>query len=307
MPLRLTGLDGNNPLGFLAALGTVACVGGRLHWEASGTRWLPVVSDLGSEFDSPATFVDELDRKLRPMPFAYRLAPEGEEPYDDFKEKRAEANGTSTRSARPVRAVTEDVLRAAIAVAAANAEELERIAAHTCVVALRKANPECTAARSSSGQVRYLANLRDIVTKTQRVDIYHALFETWRYRKGPKLGLDPAGYIQNVSWNIDKLRSVGVIGAERLALEGLRGLPTSFSRGRLITRGYAEGKRFRWALSSAPRTFRATSDLLGSSHLFDSATLRPWMTTQAIEAVNESAVYHYGQGYKTLRPSTRVG
>jgi hypothetical protein len=50
-PLVLTGLDGANPLGFLAALGTLAvlsqgaCPQARLAWKRTGAIWRPVISD----------------------------------------------------------------------------------------------------------------------------------------------------------------------------------------------------------------------------------------------------------------------
>ena len=53
IPLPLTGLDGKNPLGFLAALGTLAALtdahkGGeppRLRWQLAGT-YLPVLENV---------------------------------------------------------------------------------------------------------------------------------------------------------------------------------------------------------------------------------------------------------------------
>jgi hypothetical protein len=307
MSLELNGIDGKNPLGFVAALGVVACVGGRLQWQAREAGWVPVITGLDPARETPVSLADELYRKLNPMPYAYRLASDAELPYDDFKERTADERIGSKRKQATIRAVTESALRAAIASMAGEPVELERIAAHTCVVALRNQKISVTEVRSVSGQVRYLANLRSIVEQAKRDDIYRALFERWLYRPGPKLGLDPDGYIENVAWNVGKLGSVSEIGAERLALEGLRGLPTSVSRGRLVTRGY-RGQRFRWPLSSAPRTFRTTSDLIGSSHLFDKPDqLRAWMAAHEVAEVNESEVFRYGQGYKTLRPAIRVG
>lgn len=308
MSLELTGIDGRNPVGFLAALGVVASIGGRLHWITRGAAWTPIVSDITADFDSPDALANELYRCLIHIPFAYRFASEGERPYDDFREKKAEEDTTSKRKQSVIRTVTEDTLRDAIEAVADKPDELERIAAHTCVVALRKEKPEITAVRSVSGQTRYLTNLRAIVNRTSLADLYRALFERWKYAQNPKLGLDPDGYVENVAWDVGQLGSISEIGAERLALEGLRGLPTSISRGRLVTRGYDREQRcFRWALSSAPRSFRASSDVLGSRHLHSKGEeLQSWMSSHAIAEVNESEVYRYGQGYKTLRPAVRA-
>ena len=51
--LNLDGLNGSNPLGFLAALGVVAvisptCSKASLHWEMSGRGWVPVLSGCGT-------------------------------------------------------------------------------------------------------------------------------------------------------------------------------------------------------------------------------------------------------------------
>lgn len=72
--LRLDGLDGANPLGFLALLGAahLACRFApelRVHWEGSGLGWRPVLSAHGC--DRPA-LVDKLTHALAgagPAPF----------------------------------------------------------------------------------------------------------------------------------------------------------------------------------------------------------------------------------------------
>jgi hypothetical protein len=302
--IELTGIDGTNPLGFVAAMGVVAAAGGKLSWAANGGRWTPVVS---LEVDR-SELVDLLHERLQVMPYAYTFAETDMAPFDDFKEKKAAEDGdTAKRKPKGVRVVTEEVFRGALQRCADDPAELERLAAHTCTVALREGvRVRTTAVRSVSGQIRYLSNLRAIVNACKREDIERALFGTWHYaRATPKLGLDPRGLIENIPQNISELGSVAEIGAERLAAEGLRGLPTSIHRGRLVTRGY-NGTAFRWALPERPRTVHATSDLLGAQGLFSGEEVARWAKAQGVCAVYESAVERYGQGYKMLRPSIRA-
>jgi hypothetical protein len=305
MMLELTGIDGTNPLGFVAAIGVVAAAGGRLAWVPNGGGWTPIVS---LEVEDRSALVDLLHERLVVMPFAYTFADSGQL-CDDFKEKKAEEGVDAKRKSRDVRVVTEAVFRAALERCADNPAEMERLAAHTCATALREGvKVRTTAVRSVSGQIRYLSNLRAIVDSCKREDIDRALFGAWHYVPDtPKLGLDPNGLVENIPCNISKLGSIAEIGAERLALEGLRGLPTSIHRGRLVTRGYDRDGNFRWALSTTPRSFRATSDLLGSKGLFgDGSDVARWAGVMGVAAVYESAVEWYGQGYKTLRPSIRA-
>jgi hypothetical protein len=308
MPLELSAIDGKNPLGFVAALGVIASLGGKLHWRAHGSAWLPIVSELDASIDEPNRLADALYEHLHPdrMPFAYTLAIGDELPYDDFKAKKSQTLGSKRRS-REVRIVTEEVFRRALDACIDRPDEQQRLAAHTCAVALREG--AVTAVRSVSGQVRYLSNLRAVVRATKREDIERALFGKWQYRQGtPKLGLDPSTFVGNVPIDIGQLGSIGEIGAERLALEGLRALPTSIHNGHLVTRGYDHnGSHFRWALSAVPRSLPTSSDLLAAPQILsEGESLRAWMRANGVAAVFKSPVHSYGQGYRVLRPAVAV-
>jgi hypothetical protein len=337
---ELVGIDGRNPLGFVAALGVTAAIGCRLRWGRDGQRQVPVLVDLPPHLENHEALIAALAESLRDIPYAYRLADSEDEWYDDFRggdgkaeseESRASRNGTpASKGTREedeeereedegagVRVVKEEIFRAALARCEADQAELERLTAHTCAIALRGERPMTTEVRSVSGQTRYLSTtLRGIVTGARPEDLRRAMFEQWTYRDGPKLGLDPNGFVGNITVDVSKLGSICEIGAERLACEGLRALPTSMQNGTLLTRGYTrDGSAFRWPVWERPYTLREASALLGSRALFTDTTkpralprLRNWMAAYGIASIYESPVKRYGlrRAYKILEPSILV-
>jgi hypothetical protein len=91
--LTLSGLDGSNPLAFLAALGTLRVLtrawperDPRLGWESHGGRWTPFLETQGAA--TPEDVVAALDPALRMMDGhrAFTFAPDLKLPADRFAE-----------------------------------------------------------------------------------------------------------------------------------------------------------------------------------------------------------------------------
>jgi CRISPR-associated endonuclease/helicase Cas3 len=111
-PIELTGLDGSNPLAFLAALGTLRVVdqavdgNARLHWVHKG-QWTPVLH-VSAEV-TPDTLVEKLHASIHRVPDAAALdKAKGFERQYQVKKKAAEEAMKAIRN-RKLRGAERDV------------------------------------------------------------------------------------------------------------------------------------------------------------------------------------------------------
>jgi hypothetical protein len=320
---EMPGIDGRNPLGFLAALGVLTIVGGKLGWRRATSNgvvgWTPFLVRDGDDRPLVATVVEALGiapprppvskKGGRPplsapprnaIPFGLCLA---ERPFDDFK-------GDEEGSAGGVRFATAQTLRAALQ--HASAPEIERIVSHAAVtVVSKKGGPATSVVRSlvAGGQVRYLKTLREIAETVGPQDIEEAIAGPWRYRKGSKkTSLDPYSLIENVGKEVTELGAVSAIGAERLALEGLRSLPTAPHGRYVVTRGFLK-RSLRWCLWDHPLSLGAIRVLLGTRSMYttdrdqdrERESLADWAASTGVVAIYECAKFQQSKNYARLR------
>lgn len=299
--LVLTGLEGRNPLGFLAALGTLNALADvvsqdapepRLSWRSIGT-YRPVLAN-GPEREvlldllvrDAASFGSELALQLR-----YKKAGEGAEAHDlkpppeDF--------------VRYLRALVESDSRRGLAYAAAFA---------TDVALDNNGNTKPTALHFTAGQQEFLAMVHELRQGVTREDFQEALFGPWSYaRPLPVLQWDNSqtrDYALRAG-DPSKEKKQGVPAADWLAFRGLPFLRVAPVGDRIATTGCSGGWKtgsFRWPMWTAPLSRRVIGSLLTSPELFevDPRVLRG----RRVSLVFESSIGRTDQGgYGSFSPA----
>jgi hypothetical protein len=296
--LTLTGLDGENPLGFLAALGVLAALvdqGGtaRLAWRYSG-GWRAVIR---SDAETPAALVAMLD--------ADRLS------CVDDPALALEYQGK--RDLKPSPALCRQYLLELVDEARADARRSVDWAAAFAsdVVTDNNGNAKPTALHFTAGQQQFLDMAVDLSTQVNSADLAEAIEGPWLYtRPLPVMGWDATSsrdYALRAS-NPSLDKKLGVPGADWLALRGLRFLPV-FARGRrLVTSGCTGGWKngsFSWPLWTVPLGAPVVRSLLGVEF---GARTRAERTARGIAVVLSSRIKRSDQGgYGSFEPAAVVG
>lgn len=244
--LVLAGLDGANPLGFLAALGALRTATRafnsqpvRMRWEQHG-GWRPVLS---SPVDTPDALADALHnclahprecdtcRESHPHACALCVGDDLALPAAQFREKA-------------LRFRTED--RDAAAFLAAFGSD-----AVTMMNSKKQSVIQDTAFRtmSGAGHQHFLEFARNICSACTRDQLKRDMFNTWRYNdpvQNHTLRLDPlddARYAlrwSDPSGDPTRKKRGSVYGANRLAIEALPLFPCVPRGGTLRTAGFPQ-------------------------------------------------------------------
>lgn len=241
--LLLSGLDGSNPLGFLAAVGALRTVSlaepeadWRMKWLVHEGAWTPAL--LATPPVSADKLVGLLCTALR-------------------RESTPEFGFSKNLNIKP------ELFKVQAEAAQGQAKLQDRhhadfIAAYGCETLWTKdGKVQDTALRTMSGAGRqnFLGTMEGLVADTKEYHLRHALFETWTYTDS-KLGLrwDPEEDRRYaLRWaNPSDGRGVSTVrGANRLAVEALPLLPTAPGERELQTTGFSkQGKRvlFTWPI-----------------------------------------------------------
>lgn len=301
--LWLTGLDGKNPVAFLAALGVLAVTSDaaegpapRLVWRGSGTLH-PVLVDGPDR----AALIDLLRADLasfrdEPALGRMRYAKGGEgPPAHDLKPPpdflvgylRDLVTGRSRRSLGFAAAFCSDV------------------------AVDGNGNAKPTALHFTAGQQELLTMVDDLLAEGTGVtgeDLEEALFGPWRYhRQLPVLGWDNSSARDYAlrAGDPSKDKKLGVPGADWLAFRGLPFLRIAPVGDRVMTtgcRGEWKTGALRWPLWSAPLTRSVVAALLTSPELFE-ADPRV-LAGRGITVVLEAAIRRSEQGgYGSFAPA----
>ena len=312
-PIALTGLDGGNPLGFIAAIGLLRVlvearpvdgVRPRLRWRLAGT-WRPVI-DAGMDrdavidavlahargaladpaltwgYDDDGHLVEEEEikvRDLKPLPTALRR-------LQDSAAARAcglAVGPTRRRSVDLVGAFGNEL-------ATANDGRVKPHALHF-----------------TAGQQRLLTMVRDIAQGIQRVDVEEALFGPWKN----------ASALPNLSWNAGASRLYalragnpakdkrgGVPAADWLGFSAWPLLPVAAVGSRLHTAlfrgGWKDGSLY-WPLWAVPATAFTVRALITAYPERLSPAQR---TARGIDAVMRAGILRSDQGgYGSFSPA----
>lgn len=258
----VTGLDGTNPLGFLAALGALRACGheARLHWRDTG-RWRAVLT-LPPDAPDPVTAVMTDLERWRAGALALEL---------EYAKAEKGAEGKRVRDLKPppdefrlflerVRQRWRDDSDAADFAAAYGTE-----AGHD-----NKGNTKPTALHFTAGQQAFLDMVIELRDNLTREHVEEALRGPWRYAsKLPVLRWDVSGerLYALLATNPTRDKAQGVPGADWLAFLGLSFLPT-FPRGtRTLTTGFDHASKepsFIWPLWTEPLGRDVVRSLLAS-------------------------------------------
>lgn len=239
--LLLPGLDGSNPLGFLAAVGTLRTVSlaepavdWGMRWLAHEGVWVPALSA------TPPPSGERLVALLRSA-----LRPESTPEFEFTKNLNVEP---ATFKAQAESARDQAQLQ--------DRRFADFIAAFGCETLQTKDHKSIqdTALRtmSGAGHQHFLGTMADLVSGTDEHHLRRALFETWAHTD-PKLGLrwDPEEDRRYaLRWGSPSDGGVRTVrGANRLAVEALPALPTAPGKRQLQTTGFStQDKRvlFTW-------------------------------------------------------------
>jgi hypothetical protein len=243
--LLLSGLDGSNPLAFLAAIGTLraltlasAQLDVRMGWRQSGGAWRPWVL-AGEDMDEELLLNRLCDHLnvMRDHPALGRWDNLGVRP-NEFRAYALDAFGRATMA---------DRIWADFAACFGCESATTRDSKKAVVV-------EDTAFRtmSGAGHQDFLGFMRSIIASTDCELVRKALFTEWLYDDpvtNSTLRWDPADDVRHaLQWRNpsgDPARKTGgtMLGANRLAIEGLPAFPTAPVGSRLETTAFARSGR----------------------------------------------------------------
>lgn len=267
--LLLEGLDAGNPLAFLAALGTLRTLTlawpdrhVRMAWQAVG-GWRPVL--LLEPLADAAEVVETLDRRLQLMRDhpAWSLGPDLSVSPEAFQ--------GYARAAAEHAHVQGDRVWADFA-AAFGCESTLTINGQIQDTALRT--------MSGAGHQHFLEFMRLIVERTGSEHLEKTLFFPWRYDdpvEKQTLRWDPGDDVRRAlrwrdpSGDPQRKRRGGMLGANRLAIEGLPLLPCVPVAGVLRTTGFLGGGAantfWHWPIWTGPLVLDVVRSLLAFSDL----------------------------------------
>jgi CRISPR-associated endonuclease/helicase Cas3 len=275
-PLSLTGLDGANPLAFLAAIGTLV-VCDSLSQSQTKPTWLAgrVALSWGTE-DSDYTPVLHLP-----------AAPSSSSTVAGFLAE----NLARSPDDHPARGVIEMLAELLADKKQESVSEIRQRFRERCLRGRSLANRpcldwatalDCEAVPDGASQLQtvrrdyLLGNLRSIMARTEAKHLDHSLFAPWDYADAldnQSLHWEPSEDRRHAyQWHMPngdptRKKRGGMLGANRLALEGWPLLPSFPARGRVATRGF-QGHRasdtfWTWPLWRQPLTRDAVASILG--------------------------------------------
>ena len=312
--LLLSGLDGGNPLAFLAALGTlrgltIAWPGRRvrLSWELRD-NWRPCLHVSDDALDEEK-ILDGLERfmAMRPGHEALEIADNLTVHVDKFRVCAQDASEAA--SPPPSGRAGADFIAAFGCDAVARRE------------AQYKGQVQDTALRtmSGTGHQHFLRTMRDLAEKVGRDKLRGCLFNQWE-RQDPQLSLrwdpeDDRRYAlrwrnpseDKVSAKGEKSGAPTDWGANRLAYEALP-LFSVMPVGRSVqTTGFSGSSRrdtfWTWPIWDVPASLDTVRSLLALRKLQEASPNRRELATMGIKEVFKSQRITFGQ-YRNFTPST---
>jgi CRISPR-associated endonuclease/helicase Cas3 len=262
--LLLPGLDGSNPLGFLAALGLFrvldqSCGPGelRMSWVSSGGTWAPVLhstADPGLEENAILTSLTE--RLINAI--------------EDHPANLLSQLDSASDDRRARRRLIQDV--------AAGTDRTRMD--WTSALASDFASPDSINQLQTTRRDYFFGNLASVIRRTNREHLRRAIFHSWDYSDAldnQSLHLDPSEDRRHAhQWNTpagdpDRKARGGMLGANRLALEAVPLFPSFPEANTLRTVGFtgtrSTNTRWTWPLWSVRLSLPIVRSFLGSAVL----------------------------------------
>jgi hypothetical protein len=271
--LKLDGLDGSNPLAFLAALGVLRALAdtdtnppARIRWSNDG-RWRPVLLGVGSRDELVSRLVQDLGGwATDPSLDLHYEKKDGGKVAHDLKPCPKRFREYLTHLLEFRRPEKQRSLEYAGAFA-------------TETVTDNNGNVKPTALHFTAGQQEFLAMVEQLITGAKGIpgvtaeDFHEALWGPWRYERPlPVLGWDATtsrDYALRAS-DPSKDKKLGVPGADWLAFRALALLPVAPKGDRIRTPGCGGGWKsgyFQWPLWTVPIAVDTIRSLLGRGDL----------------------------------------
>ena len=305
-PMELSGLDGDNLLGFLAALGTLVSLSEsaefedvRLDWTLSD-GWRPrlLTSRPTGREEVVAVLASRLSRPEAAQPFEIPLA-SGRLAEDLTIEPMDYRAYTS-------RAATSNDRRLADFANAFGSESVSASNGYIADTAFRT--------MSGAGHQHFLGSMRELVSCTEAPHFEAALFSPWTYEDDrPTMRWDPQDDRRYaLRWKEpsgDKIQTVR--GANRLAIEGLRFFPVVPVGGRATTTAFrgrgASDTVVTWPIWEVPLGPDAVRALVASAALqtavrSDSGSMRFILRRQGVVEIFQSRRLTLGK-YRSFSPA----
>lgn len=289
--ILLVGLDGSNPLAFLAALGTFRTLtlalpeeAVRMRWEQHDGAWRPRV--WCSVACDPDAFIEKLSDHLATAAnrASFAIGDNLNLPADMFQAHLRQA-------VQDVAALVNPLARTDVDFLAAFGSE---------VITNKDGTMQDTALRtmSGAGHQHFLKFFRELVSKTDAGHLRRALLHPWDYAdegRGMNLRWDPLDDRRYaLRWEDPSGDPVKTMrGANRLAIEALPLLPTMPTASGLVTTSVqGSGRRgtfFTWPIWSPAIPLPVVSTLLGN-----------------VESLKNNVVSRTARGVSALYTSARI-
>lgn len=300
------GIDGANPLGFLATIGCFALLSSkqdraRLAWRASGGRWKPVISGLELHQESTENRESALVCDLYSA-----LAATSQEPFEIDSKLPFPAIVLADRL-RDVLARTTSGNRHTADILAAYGSE-----AITDDKGAFEATAFCMVRSGDSAGNGLPAYALELRKSCGEQELLHALFKRWGYiDQGPSLRWDPVEDRRYaLTWIDPKKDSKNkpvMIGANVLALEALGLFPSVPDGARLRTTGFATLSRsrtvFTWPLWEPWLSYDELRSIVGLAELHKLTPDRGVLRRRGIVEVFRSERIAPNQYYRNFTPA----
>lgn len=265
-PIVLTGLDGSNPLAFLAALGafrvlTQCCPDRKtswlqddpkMSWSVQAGRWSPsvVLSGPVDEAEFTKFLFDNLEKGIRAHPIGFMEQLDGAASTTTirqmFREHSEKAQPTCWRDLDWLSAMCSDLA------------------------------PEATSQLQTARRDYFFGNMESVMKLTQAEHLRKSLFEPWDYGdplENQSLHLEPSEDRRHAhqwykpSGDPTRKKRGGMLGANRLAIEAFPLFQSIACGQKLSTRGFsgnrADDTRWTWPIWSCPINLDTVASLLG--------------------------------------------
>lgn len=293
----LPGIDGSNPLGFLAAIGLLQMLDGpstcpavRMAWTSTRGSWSPCVTGAGATLDE---LVEHLTKRAAPgdvWSLDQRL------PFE-ARRLRAAACDALAKASRHNR--TDVDLLAGLGVECISSDK--GMFEDTAFRMLRSAD---------SGGNGMLAYARTILDETTPDQLHSTLAERWKYAdEGSALRWDPLedrNYAHQ--WrNPSTEKTLSVRGANRLGLEALAALPTVPVGAHVATVAFGRpdgrNEALTWPVWGPLIPLGIVKSLLTLAALQEETPNRELLAARGIVAVYRSDRYRPSKYYSNFTPA----
>ncbi len=263
--LLLPGLDGTNPLGFLAALGILTCVSksekptlARMGWVRSHATWVPRIKfDYSEHSMQEASLLDLVEETL--------TTNRSEHPANLYEELQAANNRR--------RSFFVQVL------ASASVRQRHRVD-FLAAIASDVTPDDAVSQIQTTRRDYHLGNIDSIMANARREHLQRAIFHPWDYADpldNQSLHLDPtedrrhAYQWKKPSGDPSRKRNGGMLGANRLAIEAIALINSFPNKGKLRTLGF-QGDRstntfWTWPIWGPLVSYETMKTLLGLDEL----------------------------------------